>query len=131
MKRLLIAFTCLVAAFVGITWLALEASSVVVVVTDDGEGEQRLTRIWYVDTPGGVALEAGHPDNPWVLDLNAATTLGLQGEALDGHYEFLLVENSGPQIRKLMRDKYGWRDVWISLIFDVSRSQMVVLTPVD
>ena len=29
------------------------------------------------------------------------------------------------RIRRLMREKYGWRDWWISAVFDTSGSQMV------
>ena len=33
------------------------------------------------------------------------------------------------RVRALMREKYGWRDRWVSLLFDTSRSLAVRLVP--
>ena len=114
-------------SFAAFTYLALEANNVIVVETIDPDTlENRHTHIWYVIDAEHVLLEAGHPDNPWVKDLTKATTLRLLGEGLDGSYRFTLHgASSHAGIRTRMREKYGWRDWWVDLLFDTSRSVMV------
>ena len=96
-------------------------------ITTDAKNKRSTTRIWIVEEAGQLYLEAGHPDNPWVLDLKGADQLELKGGGLDGRYSFRVVADDHDRIRALMRAKYGWRDQWLSLIFDTSQSQLVEL----
>lgn len=109
------------------TYGALESGGVVVITTQRADGGgARGTRIWYVTQADRVLLEAGDPRNPWVADLNTAESLRFTGEGLDGEYRFKLHDRSSHEIiRKHMRKKYGWRDWWISLVFDTSNSFLV------
>ncbi len=116
-----------------ITALALEAGGVVTVVTETPAGANRETRVWFVEHEDRLYLEAGHPDNPWVKDLAGNPTLILKGQALDGEYRYMRHDSAREhtRIRALMREKYGWRDAWISLVFDTSRSSLLHLIPLE
>jgi hypothetical protein len=114
-----------------VTFIALEGGDVVSAeTTRPGNHETRSTHVWYVRESGLVYLEAGHPDNPWVQDLSHSSVLKLKGVGIDGSYRFTvrMDADSHERIRTLMRSKYGWRDRWISLLFNVSSSGLVELT---
>ena len=113
--------------FVIVTLIALEASDVVTVETKTSSAALRRTHVWFVATDTNLYLEAGNPQNPWVQDLSRLSTLHLSGAGLDGEYSFELYVNEHNKIRNLMRAKYGWRDWWVDMLFDTSRSSAVRL----
>ena len=118
---------------VGTTWLVLELDGVVEVTTFSKAGEARVTHIWFVEDDGDMLLEAGNPQNPWVQDLAHLDELVLTGANLDGRYRFRVHAGEANHllIRKLMAEKYGWRDVWIGWLFDTSASQLVRIERID
>ena len=125
-RALLAAFVVLLLGFITVTYAALEGGGVVTALTvDPASGEQRKTHIWFVSEGKEVLLEAGAPDSPWVRDLADGSTLTLVGEGIDGRYDFRIRPGGHDRIRSLMRAKYGWRDEWVELLFDVSHSQLV------
>ena len=131
-KRIFLTIVFILIGLAAITIIVLESGQVLVVETKTGSGqEKRETHIWLVQSEGRLLLEAGTPENPRVLDLAIQQALMLKGEGLDGMYRFKL---HGPasheNIRRLMEEKYGWRDWWISMIFDTSRSFMIEVVPV-
>ena len=131
-KRIFLTIVFNLIGLAAITIIVLESGQVLVVETKTGSGqEKRETHIWLVQSEGRLLLEAGTPENPWVLDLAIQQALMLKGEGLDGMYRFKL---HGPasheNIRRFMEEKYGWRDWWISMIFDTSRSFMIEVVPV-
>lgn len=136
-KALLISLGIALAVVVGtagITYLALELGEVAIVETVNPDGARlRQTRIWYVHQPDGLYLEAGHPDNPWVRDLEQMQTLTLSGEGISGEYVFEQHESAADhqRVREMMRRKYGWRDWWIGVVFDTSQSRLIELEPAD
>lgn len=133
MKIALYLLTGAVLFIAAVTYVALESSDVVVVTTQTADPiEIRETHIWFVENDNGIFLEAGNPDNPWVRELATTPTLILSGSSLDGEYRFQRhPANSHIEIRALMRAKYGWRDRWIALLFDTSRSFMIELEPIE
>ena len=126
---LLFSVLTLAVTLAAITYIALESGGVTSVWTNrhDGDGD-RETHIWFVQIDNKLFLEAGHPENPWVRDLEPGSTLTLVGGNIDGTYAFQVIDDHR-RIRSLMREKYGWRDQWIGLLFDVSQSQMIELGP--
>ena len=109
-----------------VTYVALESGNVLTAQTiDQKTGEARDTHIWFVEDERGLFLEAGSPQNPWVQDLVDGSTLGLKGKGVDGDYQFVIQPGRHSEIRTMMRARYGWRDRWIGLLFDVSRSQLI------
>ena len=133
MKRLGSLLFSTILVIVVITAVALEISGVVTVHTETPAGAHRTTHVWFVEDDGVLYLEAGSPTNPWVVDLIDKQTLRLSGQGLDGTYRFALHESGGShqRIREMMRQKYGWRDVWIGMLFDTSASQMMELSPLE
>ncbi len=128
LKHILSLAGLILALFAAITYVALESGGVVTVETvDRSTDESRVTRIWFVLADEGLFLEAGTPTNSWVEDLEHASTIKLAGHNLDGEYTFnIQCEPAGHQsIRALMRSKYGWRDLWITILFDTSQSRLV------
>ncbi len=120
------------------TYIALEQSDVLIVETFDRSAQiARYTHVWFVREDGQIYLEAGHPQNPWVQDLASADIIGIQGANLDGWYAFTVGDSQAEvitgreKIRALMRQKYGWRDWWVTRLFDTSQSQLVRLTFTD
>jgi len=134
MKRVAWSLASLIFLLLVTTYIALEQSDVLVVETFDKSLQQpRYTHIWFVESEGGIYLEAGHPQNPWVQDLANQHTIGIQGDNLDGWYAFNIDKSDEAHlnIRTLMREKYGWRDWWIAVLFDTSQSQLLTLSFTD
>ena len=132
LKILVTVFVAMVFGFAGVTYVALESGDVLEVETSsENQSSPRMTHIWFVHTNEGIFLEAGNPQNPWVQDLTQNKTIRLVGDGIDGEYSFRLSEDQSAheKIRSLMREKYGWRDFWISAIFNVDESAMLEVFP--
>ena len=124
----------LLAALLGITVFALEASDVATVTTGAEDGNPRTTRVWTAQSGNQTWLEAGTPDNPWYHDIQRDPQLTLDrgdGKAPTA-YRALPIPGveAHDRIRALLREKYGWRDWWIGQVFDTSNSVAVRLVPV-
>jgi len=131
LKLGLIALGVLLAAFVAVTWWALESGDVAIVSTGPVGDDRRTTRVWYAETDGEIWLEAGTPENGWFVDLRTHPELVLE---IDGRSQrwraFPIDDPSGhPRIRSLLREKYGVRDWWVGLLVDTSKSVAVRLSP--
>jgi hypothetical protein len=118
------------AAFAAVTWWSLESSGVAIVTTRSDTGE-RSTHVWFVEDAGRVLVEAGSPENGWYRDVQMQPVLDLEAHGLTGRYVATPLPNPAghDRIRKLLREKYGFRDAWIALLFDTSRSLAVALEP--
>ena len=130
-KKFLLALFAIFLAVIITTYVALEISDVAIATTHAPSGEHRTTHIWYIRADANVILEAGNPQNPWVQDLRAGSTLHLEIDGLQHLYTFEFETESHERIRSEMRQKYGWRDNWIGLLFDVSQSQRIVAHKID
>lgn len=129
-RALCIAVAVLAVGFAATTYVALELTEVATVETASSDRSgPRQTRVWYVQHGDALYLEAGHPDNPWVRDLEHMRRLTLSGEDIGGEYLFQQSSSAADheRIRKMMRGKYGWRDWWIGVVFDTSRSRLIKL----
>lgn len=108
-----------------LTLVALEFDNVLTATTiDQHTGIPRETHIWFIEQDHRIFLEAGNPGNPWIQDLRAGSSLILIG-AVNGQFSYQFMSGNHERIRQLMKAKYGWRDQWISLLFDVSQSEMI------
>lgn len=116
-----------------VTYIALELDGVLVARTvTPGTSIQRETHIWFVSSDNQMFLEAGNPDNPWVQDLQNGSPLYLENQSIGGQYSYVLNNTaSNVDIRRMMREKYGWRDVWIGLLFDTSQSFSIQVDALD
>lgn len=131
MKIVLLVVLLDVLALAGFTYWALESGGVAVVETARDDGSARSTHVWYATPDGELWLEAGKPENGWFQDVQREPRLWL---TRDGQRERFLAEplpnpEGHERIRTMLRDKYGIRDQWITLLFDTSRSVAVRLVP--
>lgn len=117
--------------FVGITWYALESSDVAIVATREAEGGIRRTHVWYVESNGELWIEAGRPENSWFVDVTREPRLQFFAEGRRGLFraEAARDPEAHARLRALIRSKYGWRDAWVALYVDQSRSLAVRLLP--
>jgi hypothetical protein len=132
-KRLALGACALLLAFGAVTLVALEASDVAVLVTPRPGGGVRETHVWWADDDGGLLVEAATPERAWLAEAEAAGEIDV---VRDGRRERFRVERSPApgahdRLRALLRAKYGWRDAWVGLLQDSSRSVAVRLTPRD
>ncbi len=128
-KFTLVTVTALALAVSATTWWALESGGVAVIETRDPLGEARHTHVWYAETNGELWLEAGTPENAWFRDVQDDPTVILRTNGRTEHCVAEPVDDprGHPRIRSLMRKKYGFRDLWVGLLFDTSRSVAVRL----
>jgi hypothetical protein len=118
--------------FAAVTFVALESSDVAIVETLRADGTTRATHVWFIEEDGVVWLEAGTPENGWYVDVQRNPTLAFRAEGRDG--EFVAHPLPGDRarhgrLREQLRGKYGWRDAWVSVYVDQSRSLAVRLDP--
>ncbi len=133
MKSLLIVLGTLVAAFGATTWWALESGGVAVVETRTPEGTVRSTHVWYTEPNKVLWLEAGTPETAWFQDVQRNPVLTFRANGRSARYVARPVDDpSGhSRIRSLIREKYGFRDRWVGLVADTSRSVAVRLLPAE
>ena len=130
MKLVLISIPALFVALAGMTWWALESSGVAVIETQTPEGTTRSTHVWYAEANGELWLEAGAPENPWFRDVQQNAVLTFTADGRSARY-FASADDDASghdRIRSMLREKYGFRDRWVSLLVDPSRSLAVRLS---
>lgn len=133
MRRLGVGLLTGLALLALVTYVALESSGVALLDTTAPSGETRTTHVWYVDANGTRWLEAGTPRNPWYTDVLDRPELRLH--VAENTSVFVAEPDREPEpgvdghewIRARMREKYGWRDRWVSLLFDTTQSIAVRL----
>jgi hypothetical protein len=131
MKRILVALAALAVGFAGVTWWALESSGVARVSTTAPDGGERVTHVWFVEDAGTLWLEAGAPENPWYRDVRERPELTFAADDRPAaRYRAREVPGAAARVRALLRARYGWRDRWVGLWVDASRSTAVRLDPI-
>ena len=118
-------------ALLGLTWWSLESSEVAVLHSRRADGSIRSTHVWHVSSGGELWVEAGTPENGWFQDVQHSPEVAL---TIDGRRSDYLAEprrdpGSHARIRSLLRRKYGYRDRWVGLLVDSSRSIAVRMHP--
>ena len=131
LKLALISVGSLAVAFGATTWWALESGGVAVIETRAPDGDARSTHVWYVEPDGELWLEAGTPENGWFLDVQGSPAVAFESNGRVSRFiaQPLDAASAHTRIRTLLREKYGWRDWWVGLVVDTSRSVAVRLVP--
>jgi len=113
----------------GVTLVALEGGEVVVLRTQDAAGTPRDTRTWVANDADGTWIEAANPARPFLAQLTERPDVQLKRGGRWTHCRAGVVANPAghERIRRLLASKYGWRDRWIGLLTDTSRSLAVRL----
>ena len=129
MKPVLVGIAMLLAAFVATTWWALESGGVAVIETRTADDSVRFTHVWYTEPNGELWLEAGTPENSWFIDIQENPDVRFEANGRSARYIARPVEDlsSHDRIRSLIQAKYGFRDRWVGLVVDTSRSVAVRL----
>jgi hypothetical protein len=132
-KPVIILVVTLVAAFGATTWWALESGGVAVIETRTPKGTVRSTHVWYTEPNKELWLEAGTPENAWFQDVQQNPVLTFRANGRSERYVARPIDDpSGhSRIRSLIREKYGFRDRWVGLVVDPSRSVAVRLLPAE
>lgn len=108
--------------------VAAEGIEVVVVHTIDDTGEPHETRIWILEDQGKVYIRGG--EGGWTSRVAANPEIALER---DGGFEQVtgvvqIDDGIRRHVNRLFREKYGWRDAFISmLIADPGREHAVVI----
>ena len=131
MRRLALVAVGVIIAFAVITFAALEGGEVVVVRTHDDQGAVRETRAWIAEHDGHAWIETANLERPFYLHLLADRDIEIvRGGAVIPVRAVPLPQAEGhPLIRRLLAEKYGWKDVWIGWIADTSQSTAIRLDP--
>ena len=117
--------------FAMLTWWALESGGVGILESQTGDGTTRMTHVWFVETDEALWVEAGTPQNPWFVDIQENPAIALTTFDRPDEYiaEIVPGESAHREIRSRLREKYGFRDWWIGVIFDTSQSVAVRMIP--
>jgi hypothetical protein len=134
MARILSVAAVVVGTLLGlgaVTFYALESSGVVIAETRAEDGSTRATHVWSAEPDGELWLEAGSPGNPWYADLKRDPRITLRTEAGAAEYRATFQDDpaSRARVRAELERKYGWRDGWIGLLVDHTKSVVVRLDP--
>jgi hypothetical protein len=110
-----------------VTWRALESQEVAVLTTRAGDAAPRTTRVWVARHGDALWIEAATPDRAWYLDLlrDPRVRLEVGGRSVEGRAAPVPGGEGHREIRRLLREKYGWADAWVGLLQDTSRSVAV------
>lgn len=118
-------------AFGLVTWAALESQEVGVLHTRAPDGSPRRTRLWIARDGGGFWLEAATPERGWYRDVlhDAEVELEVAGERRPLSARPDPGREAHLDVRRRLREKYGWADAWVAMIQDTSQSIAVRLDP--
>ena len=130
-RRGLLAAAALLVIFGVVTALALESGGVAVLETRAPNGTPRETRVWVAEAEGALWLEAATAERPWYRDVLLDPLVSLTREGAQQAYRALPEpgEPGHTRIRGWLRERYGWRDAFVGLLQDTSRSIAVRLEP--
>ncbi len=92
--------------------VASETGEVVVLTTAGAGGEPVETRLWVVDLEGSQYLRASEGSG-WYGRLMADAAVELRRGENSSPYAAVPSPEVRDRVNDLMRDKYGWRDVYI------------------
>ena len=130
LRKIGIALTLGLTLFSLVTLVALEGQEVVELDTFNNS-ETRTTRTWIAEDDGSLWIESGNAERGFYRDISAGSFVEMQIDGATERYAATIVENPAGhrRIRKLLREKYGWADVWVGLLVDTSQSIAIRLEP--
>jgi len=108
---------------------AAESGEVVVLTTSDTEGQPHETRLWVVDHEGSAWLRAGADVQAWYGRLLAKPEVEVERGGTRQSFTAVPRLDQQGTVNRLMREKYGWADRFISLLFGRDESVPIRLDP--
>jgi hypothetical protein len=93
-----------------VDWARADQESVVIVVTNDEDGDERRTQVWLVDVEGAGYLRTGA--TRWFANLERDPKLVLEVAGVSYPMQVELVHDTelSLKITAAFRAKYGWED---------------------
>ena len=129
--RLLIGLVLALAALMTLQIIASESGEVVLVSSRDADGAMQETRLWVVEYEGASYLRSGSPMAGWYQRMQANPDV----EVTRDERTFLAQARPDVSLREpinaLMREKYGWADQFIALMFGRDDAIPIRLTLTD
>ncbi len=110
----------IVAAFVllmVVQWIASESGEVVVLSTASPDGSTHQTRLWVVEHDGSSWLRSGSPQAGWFARLQCHPEVSVERNGAGFTATAAPDATERTAVNKLMREKYGWADQFIALMF--------------
>jgi len=129
LTRLVIALVVLAGLVMGLQQIAAESGEVVVLTTMDEAGQPQQTRLWIVDRDGQQFLRVGVATSAWYARLRANDTIELERAGVTHTYTAIPEPDLRVEINDMMRQKYGWADQFISMLFSHEGSVPIRLLP--
>ncbi len=126
--RIVLGFVGLILVLVVLQVVAAESGEVVVVHTVDEAGEPRETRIWVLEDQGRSYIRGG--PGGWAARVEANPDISVESAGQKREVRGVVQTEDGLRMRinRLFREKYGWRDGFISLLIaDPGREAAVVI----
>jgi hypothetical protein len=114
----------LVVLIIGGQIVASETGEVVVLETTASSGPER-TRLWVVELDG-VQYLRGEPGTGWCERLTADPAVALERAGRLSDYRAEIRHERVAEVNRLMREKYGWRDVYISWLLGSREDALAV-----
>ena len=130
--RVILALVFLFAVFYGAILVASETGGEVVVLrTQEANGQWVSTRLWVTDDGGSEWLRAGDSSSGWFTRLRAKPRVEVERGGQLRSYRAVPVPTPGARdrINSLMGEKYGLADRLIDLVRDPSSCIAVRLDP--
>jgi len=97
--------------------VASESAEVVELETRDQAGEAVVTRLWVVDVDGTPVLRSGAGVSGWYQRLLREPRVRVTRAGETRTMQAVPAPELRDEINRLMRAKYGWRDLYISTLF--------------
>ena len=117
--------------FGGVTWFALEASGVAIVTTTTADGTPRETHVWFTELDGEPWPRPGRLGIPGTSTCSGAPSWrSFRKGGPTGRFRALPSPDRSADVRASLRQKYGWRDRFVGMFVDASRSTAVRLVEV-
>jgi hypothetical protein len=127
--RLLLAVFALAVLVIGLEMVAAESGEVVVLRTTDDSGATHETRLWVVEHEGRSWLRAGNPEFRWVAHLRARPEIEVVRRDVPQAFRATPTVEAREPVNRLMREKYGWADAYISALFGRDDAVPIRLDP--
>lgn len=117
--------------FALLTLVALEGGHVAVLRTRGGEAADgiRYTRLWFAEDGDRLWIESANPARGFLEDIKREPRIVIErGQRLEAWVAEVQPNPQGHrEVRRRLRQKYGWRDAWIGMLTDTSGSVAVLL----
>ena len=115
----------------GLEMIAAESGEVVVLRTTDAAGAPKETRLWVVEDGSHVWLRSGSEAAGWYQQLAARPEVEVQRGDQTLRVRAVPEVGARTRINGLMREKYGWADAYIGMLFGRDDTIPIRLDPRD